>query len=92
MCNCVTEKYVGVFLVIGAVFLSAVDGAVPAVRRSLYPEREPAGLETHPLIIKTYPGVDNYQSDIYEVYAEPYPYVSLLQWIIFYKVPKDTNL
>lgn len=29
-----------------------------------------------PLFIKAYPAVDNYQSDIYEVYQEPYPYVS----------------
>lgn len=34
------------------------------------------GLIQRPLIVKSYPAVDNYQSDLYEVYMEPYTYVS----------------
>ncbi|XP_060529826.1 uncharacterized protein LOC132704089 [Cylas formicarius] len=31
-------------------------------------------LEGPPLIIKSYPAIENYQSDLYEVYMEPYKY------------------
>ncbi|XP_044263380.1 superoxide dismutase [Cu-Zn]-like [Tribolium madens] len=42
-----------------------------AIRNALY---QVPGLGNRPLIIKMYPGVENYQSDIYEVYAEPYTF------------------
>lgn len=29
-----------------------------------------------PLLIKAYPGIDDIQSDLYEVYMEPFNYVS----------------
>ncbi|KAG5882063.1 hypothetical protein JTB14_007725 [Gonioctena quinquepunctata] len=32
------------------------------------------GLGNRPLKIKAYPAIENYQSDLYEVYAEPYTY------------------
>lgn len=44
-----------------------------AVRNALY---EVPGLGNRPLIIKMYPAIENYQSDLYEVYTEPYYYVS----------------
>lgn len=52
--------------------LSVNNAAVPLVRRNVYPVSE---LEGRPLIIKQYPGIENYQSDLYEVYATPYQYV-----------------
>ncbi|CAH0556024.1 unnamed protein product [Brassicogethes aeneus] len=39
---------------------------------SLYPA--PQIVPGRPLIVKNYPAVENYQSDLYEVYAEPYSY------------------
>jgi Cu-Zn family superoxide dismutase len=41
------------------------------VQNALY---EVPGLGNRPLFIKMYPAVENYQSDLYEVYAEPYNY------------------
>lgn len=35
-----------------------------------------------PLIVKSYPAVENYQSDLYEVYMEPYGYVSVLKSLL----------
>lgn len=55
----------------------AVDGAAlqaVSLRNALHP-----GFESHPLMIKSYPAVENYQSDLYEVYAEPYTYVSIVK-------------
>lgn len=50
---------------------------VPVVKkRSLYPV---GSLEPRPLVIKSYPAIDDFQSDLYEVYAQPYPYVSILE-------------
>ena len=46
-----------------------------SVRNALY---EVPGLGNRPLIIKMYPAVENFQSDLYEVYAEPYNYVRQL--------------
>lgn len=43
------------------------------VRNALY---EVPGLGSRPLVIKMYPAVENYQSDVYEVFAEPYNYVT----------------
>lgn len=50
------------------------SGAMQAigVQNALY---EVPGLGNRPLFIKMYPAVENYQSDLYEVYAEPYNYV-----------------
>nr|AIG92783.1 extracellular superoxide dismutase [Dastarcus helophoroides] len=36
--------------------------------------REKKAALGRPLLIKTFPGIDNFQSDLYEVYAEPYTY------------------
>ncbi|XP_023012315.1 superoxide dismutase [Cu-Zn] [Leptinotarsa decemlineata] len=41
------------------------------VKNSLY---EVPGLGNRPLMIKAFPGVENFQSDLFEVYAEPYTY------------------
>lgn len=35
-----------------------------------------------PLIIKSFPAIENYQSDLYEVYAQPYSYVSGVKWFL----------
>ncbi|KAF2881791.1 hypothetical protein ILUMI_24386 [Ignelater luminosus] len=49
-----------ILIVVNVVSIESVIGG------DIYPVR--------PLLIKTYPAVDNYQSDIYEVYQEPYTY------------------
>ncbi|RZC22664.1 superoxide dismutase [Cu-Zn], partial [Asbolus verrucosus] len=57
--------------------LLLVGGAYSAALQALGMENalyEVPGLGNRPLIIKMYPAVENYQSDLYEVYAEPYNY------------------
>lgn len=51
-----------------------VYGAPVVKKRSLYPVD---ALEARPLIIKSYPAVEDYRSELYEIYAQPYPYVSI---------------
>lgn len=46
-----------------------------AIKKSLY---DVPGLGNRPLIIKAYPSIENYQSDLYEVYADPYIFVSII--------------
>lgn len=56
-------------LVLSAAYVASVQStgfAATAEQGPLYPVR--------PLLIKSYPGVENYQSDVYEVFQEPYPY------------------
>lgn len=36
----------------------------------------PPGYPPHSLIIRAYPGIEDIRSDLYEVYQEPYNYVS----------------
>lgn len=60
----VVYYFLGIVCVVGS-------GAPMVEKRSLYP------VEARPLIIKSYPAVEDYQSDLYEVYAQPYPYVSI---------------
>lgn len=40
-------------------------------------------LRNRPLIVKALPAVENYQSNLYEVYMEPYTYVSHL-FLVFH--------
>ncbi|XP_018573175.1 superoxide dismutase [Cu-Zn]-like [Anoplophora glabripennis] len=56
-------------LSISGVYSAALESI--GIKKSLY---EIPGLGNRPLIIKAYPAVENYQSDLYEVYAEPYIY------------------
>lgn len=67
----VLKCFMNFVLLLGGI-LSVENAAAPVIRRNVYPV---SALEGRPLIIKTYPGIENYQSDIYEVYAEPYNYV-----------------
>lgn len=53
-----------------------VYGAPVVEKRSLYPV---GSLEARPLIIRSYPAVEDFRSNLYEVYAQPYPYVSILK-------------
>nr|ALR99799.1 putative extracellular copper/zinc superoxide dismutase [Phaedon cochleariae] len=61
-------------LVLWCISFEGVDNAALqaiGVKNSLY---DIPGLGERPLMIKAYPAVENYQSDLYEVYAEPYTY------------------
>lgn len=63
-------------LILGISYNHVSGGALPAVgvESSLY---QIPSLGQRPLIVKSYPAVENYQSDLYEVYMEPYTYVSI---------------
>lgn len=72
-----------IFLILIACFVfldSSVYGAAlqaVGVQNALnhVPPNAPLG-NGRQLIVKQFPGVENYQSDLYEVYVEPYTYVS----------------
>lgn len=63
--------------------------ALPAVdvQSSLY---QIPDLGQRPLIVKSYPAVENYQSDLYEVYMEPYTFVSVLDCFYLTSQEKST--
>lgn len=63
-----------IFFVASVVFMvCGGPTASPILPDQLY---ETPPLRNRPLIVKAYPAVGNYQSNLYEVYMEPYTYVS----------------
>lgn len=73
--NIVVQSEVVIFKLLVFVITQTENAALQSVgiKNSLY---EIPGLGNQPVMIKAIPGIENYQSDIFEVYAEPYLQVS----------------
>ncbi|CAH1104107.1 unnamed protein product [Psylliodes chrysocephalus] len=69
--NIVVQSEVVIFKLLVFVITQTENAALQSVgiKNSLY---EIPGLGNQPVMIKAIPGIENYQSDIFEVYAEPY--------------------
>lgn len=67
MLKMVPNSISNIFMILCAILVH-VNCGVTRVSRALY------HLPGRPLIIKPYPGVENVQSDLYEVYMEPYTF------------------
>lgn len=72
------------FLCVVLLSVGAQDLGDNVAANNLFPASQIA--PGRPLIIKNYPAVENYQSELYEVYAEPYQYVSPVLVIIAFNI------